>query len=505
MILLYHKVHPTSPTQWWVTADDFYRQMAELQGRRVVSLDEYDPRDPEQVVITFDGVYDNVLTFAAPVLRRFGYPFELFVSGEHIGRANEFDAVEPPARFAGLDELRALQALGGRLQWHGRSHLDLGAAMDAAVIAAELEVPRELRAAFGEGSFRWFAYPHGGFSAAARAAAQRGFRGALSCVQGGDDDPFALNRLTVTNETRLRRRTISAIVVSHNYGVYLPEAVETVLRQTLPADEVLLVDDASTDETPEIAAGYAARNPGLVRSLRNPENLGIVGTFNRAVRESRGELIVFLGADNRMPSNYLEACYRCLETTGAAIAYTDYVLFGRRAPLYYAALPEPWRGPVVDGRCYRIVFPSFASPEATLAEIARRNFIHGSAMYTRVGWERAGGYGEGTLRAEDHQFFERMLRAGLVARKAEGTFLEYRQHSKEQANIRQSAYALLSFYMGRTRELERELAFLKRTFPYNLLGGVARAHRALREDSAGVLLRKILRRLTVRGRRGAAG
>lgn len=505
MILLYHKVHPTAPTQWWVTADDFYRQMAELQGRRVVTLDEYDPRNPDHVVITFDGVYDNVLKFAAPVLRKFGYPFELFVSGEHIGQTNEFDAVEPAARFADLNELRALQDLGGRLQWHGRSHLDLGSVTDPAVIARELEVPDELRASFGGESFRWFAYPHGAFSAAAHAAAQQGFRGGLSCIQGSGEDRFAFNRLTVTNETRLRRQTISAIVVSHNYGVYFPEAIESVLRQTLPADEVLLVDDASTDDTRDIAEHYASRNPGFVRYLHNPVNLGIVGTFNRAVRESRGDLIVFLGADNRMPSNYLEACYRCRATTGAAIAYTDYVLFGRRAPLYYAALPEQWRGAVVDGRCYRIDFPSFPSAEAALAEIAQRNFIHGSALYTREAWERAGGYIEGTVRAEDHQFFERMMRAGLEARKAEGTFLEYRQHSKEQANIRQSAYALLSFYMSRTRELERELAFLKQTFPYNALQGCARIHRALRDDSAGVLIRKALRRLTGRGRRGAAG
>jgi peptidoglycan/xylan/chitin deacetylase (PgdA/CDA1 family) len=173
VILLYHKVHPTSPTPWWVTADDFYRQMAELQGRRVLTLDDYDPRNPDHVVITFDGVYDNVLTFAAPVLRRFGYPFELFVSGEHLGQGNDFDAVEPRARFADLGQLRALQALGGRLQWHGRSHLDLAGVADPAVLARELEVPSELRAAFGEEHFRWFAYPHGGFSGAARAAARQ--------------------------------------------------------------------------------------------------------------------------------------------------------------------------------------------------------------------------------------------------------------------------------------------------------------------------------------------
>ncbi len=84
MILMYHKVHPSSPTEWWVTVDDFYRQMWELQSRRVVYLDDYDLLDSENVVITFDGVYSNVLTYASPILGKFRYPFELFVVGDLI-------------------------------------------------------------------------------------------------------------------------------------------------------------------------------------------------------------------------------------------------------------------------------------------------------------------------------------------------------------------------------------------------------------------------------------
>ncbi|HXG00609.1 MAG TPA: polysaccharide deacetylase family protein, partial [Bacteroidota bacterium] len=128
MILMYHKVHPETPTKWWVSVDEFWRQMEELQRYIVVSLDRYDPTDPKHVCITFDGVYENVYQFAVPILKKFGYPFELFITGGSIGQGNEFDAgEEPPARFASREQLKRCIEAGGRLQWHTTSHPDLTA------------------------------------------------------------------------------------------------------------------------------------------------------------------------------------------------------------------------------------------------------------------------------------------------------------------------------------------------------------------------------------------
>jgi len=99
MILMYHKIYPESPTIWWVTPNAFWRQMEELRRYRVVPLDEYDPKDRNNVSITFDGVYENVYKFAFPILKKFGYPFELFIIGNFIGKDNVFDKDEPQAKF----------------------------------------------------------------------------------------------------------------------------------------------------------------------------------------------------------------------------------------------------------------------------------------------------------------------------------------------------------------------------------------------------------------------
>jgi peptidoglycan/xylan/chitin deacetylase (PgdA/CDA1 family) len=124
MILMYHKVHPDSPTAWWVTVNNFYRQMCELQSKKVVYLDAYEPGSTDHYVITFDGVYKNVFEYALPILKHFKYPFEMFLSSDYIGNTNEFDKTEPAALFASLDELDELVKNGGRLQWHTRSHPD---------------------------------------------------------------------------------------------------------------------------------------------------------------------------------------------------------------------------------------------------------------------------------------------------------------------------------------------------------------------------------------------
>src|SRR5687768_3893287 len=118
MILLYHKVALSAPTPWWVTADTFNRQMAALVAYDVEPLSSYDHSNPRHVVITFDGVYENVYFFALPILRKWGYPFELFITGNYLGGDNAFDTPEPRTRFCTIEQLETMTRYGGRVQWH---------------------------------------------------------------------------------------------------------------------------------------------------------------------------------------------------------------------------------------------------------------------------------------------------------------------------------------------------------------------------------------------------
>lgn len=444
MILMYHKVFPEAPTMWWVTVDEFHRQLTELRYRKVVYLDDYDPSDPDQVVLTFDGVYDNLLHYGAALLKKFDYPFELFITSDYVGADNAFDTSEPSTSFASVDELKQLVSMGGRLQWHTKSHTNLASVHDMTVIEEELNVPVQLRE-LDDSGFGWFAYPHGEFNDVVLSEVRKRFRGAVSCVQGNDTDRYMLNRVTATNQSKFAKASTSVIIASYNYGAFLVEAIESVLRQTLPVDEILISDDCSSDETFEIATYYQKQHPELIKVNRNNTNLGIIAHFNKAISMTSGEYICILGADNRFRSDYLERTVSMLDADDSVgIAYTDFALFGKRAEIEASSLSKNWTVREVGGKFHVVSFPGFDSSARALLQ--GLNFIHGSSLFRRKAFEQVGGYLNVNPIPEDHGLFKRIIDAGWGAQHCPWPLLEYRQHSREQANIHATSEALLNHY-----------------------------------------------------------
>jgi len=93
---------------------------------------------------------------------------------------------------------------------------------------------------------------------------------------------------------------ISAIIPVYNGARFLADAVSSVQGQTRPADEVIIVDDGSTDETPAVIAGFGA----AVRALRQ-ENAGPAAARNAGLREATGDAIAFLDHDDLWPAERL--------------------------------------------------------------------------------------------------------------------------------------------------------------------------------------------------------
>jgi len=94
---------------------------------------------------------------------------------------------------------------------------------------------------------------------------------------------------------------VTAAITTYNRAAFLPGALESVFGQTRAPDEVLVVDDGSTDDTRDVLDAYRDR----VRVVHQ-ENSGRSGARNRAVEEAQGELLSFLDSDDRWLSDKLE-------------------------------------------------------------------------------------------------------------------------------------------------------------------------------------------------------
>lgn len=443
MILCYHKIHPQTKSVWWISVDRFYLQMAALKSKKVVYLDDYDPLNPDHVVITFDGVYENVLQYAVPIMEKFGFPFELFIIGDYIGKENTFDqSVEPPCMFADLGALDEMVRRGGRIQWHTRSHKDFSS-IDDEMVAYELLIPAELPERYCAPHLNWFAYPHGRCSNENKHIISNNFKGALACDDGDVLDPYYLPRKLVFEHHCFFRKKVTAIVANYNYGRFIEDAIDSIERQTSRPDEILIIDDASTDDSLSYLKNL--ENKGY-RVVYNERNLGIVENFRKAVTLSAGDYVFFLGADNRIRSDFVLECRIELDShDDVAIAYTDMLLWGTRS----SQLAEKV-GAVKIARSevenWNIYYWKMSEPNAeALVRFEYQNFIHGSSMYKRDWYERVGGY-KSSDGPEDHNLFLRIWKAGGGLAYINKPLLEYRQHSKSQANtvlITQSIIASL--------------------------------------------------------------
>ena len=90
---------------------------------------------------------------------------------------------------------------------------------------------------------------------------------------------------------------VSVLMASYNHQKYVGEAIESVLNQTFPDLELIIVDDYSTDNSREIIKNYKAKD-GRVRAFFHEKNMGIANTANDGLKEVKGQYVSFIGSDD---------------------------------------------------------------------------------------------------------------------------------------------------------------------------------------------------------------
>jgi glycosyltransferase involved in cell wall biosynthesis len=202
---------------------------------------------------------------------------------------------------------------------------------------------------------------------------------------------------------------VSVIMPAYNVAAYVGPAIDSVLAQTEPDWELLVVDDGSTDGTAAIVEGYAARDR-RVRPICQA-NGGISAARNRALRESSGRFVALLDSDDLWEPRYLEAQLAILRGHPDIDVVTGNGRFlgGRRS----GELARPWPD---------------ARPHPTLRNMLEdETAVFIMSIFRRRVYDTIGGFDESLRTNEDYDFWLRAAAAGFRFRRNDEPLGRYRR------------------------------------------------------------------------------
>src|SRR4029079_17118645 len=101
------------------------------------------------------------------------------------------------------------------------------------------------------------------------------------------------------------RPTVTVIVPCYNFGDFLAECVQSVITQSGVDTQVIIIDDASSDRSPQLAAELAARYPNVEARLPS-KNMGHIPTYNEGIEAATGDYLALLSADDLLVGGALE-------------------------------------------------------------------------------------------------------------------------------------------------------------------------------------------------------
>lgn len=118
---------------------------------------------------------------------------------------------------------------------------------------------------------------------------------------------------------------ISVIIPCYNQAVYLPEALESLLKQTYTHWEAIVVNDGSPDDTEAVALEYARQFPQI--KYVSQSNGGLSAARNKGIEYAQGTYILPLDADDRISPKYMEEAMRAFEEKPVETGVLSGILF----------------------------------------------------------------------------------------------------------------------------------------------------------------------------------
>ena len=214
----------------------------------------------------------------------------------------------------------------------------------------------------------------------------------------------------------ISRAPVTFLMPVKNGAQFLRNSLSNIQQMAEPNDEILIIDDASTDETPSILRGFTRQSSKLV--ILNNSNPGLVNALNLGVKESQHKIIARVDVDDVYQLDRISKQIEGLETGTVAI-FSDYSFFSPIATNL---------GQIVSG-----VFPSAVS--ASL--ISSQRTPHPSVMFSKEAVLEVGGYRVEDFPAEDLSLWLRLSRIGDL-RSIPENLLYYRLNPNGVSNTRRT-------------------------------------------------------------------
>jgi glycosyltransferase involved in cell wall biosynthesis/SAM-dependent methyltransferase len=201
------------------------------------------------------------------------------------------------------------------------------------------------------------------------------------------------------------------VITTYNHAAFLDDAIRSVTRQSVPAHEIIVVDDGSTDHPDAVVSGYSQ-----VRLIRQ-QNQGLSAARNTGLRAAVGDKIIFLDADDRLCQCAIEAGLECfVRNPEAAFVYGGFCYVNadcgvKSEPICRDVGPDPY------------------------LTFLRGNPIgmHATVLYDRRRLLDAGGFDVTLHRCEDYDVYLRMSRNHPVANHRQ-IVAEYRRHGSNMSS-----------------------------------------------------------------------
>jgi GT2 family glycosyltransferase len=207
---------------------------------------------------------------------------------------------------------------------------------------------------------------------------------------------------------------VSVIMPCFNAAAHLNEAVQSVLTQTYKDVELIIIDDGSTDDSPDLIAEVRNHEPQRILTLRQ-SNKGPYPARNLGLAHAKGDRVAFLDADDYWDTNFIKELSDAMDRSGAKLAYCGWQNVG---------IGGPGKQPYTP--------PDYCEEDVVLAFLRDCPWPIHAALVSRDVITRVGGFSERYFSSLDYDFWLRLMAVTHEMIRVPRVLAYYRWHGAGQ-------------------------------------------------------------------------